>query len=290
VIDLHIHSTASDGWHQPADVVALAARAGLTTIALTDHDTLGGWPEASAAAAASKIRLIAGIEITAVHNGRDIHILAYGVDPDDEPLRVFLARQRELRIERVRQIAHRLADRGAPVDLDAVLASSGARTGKTIGRPAIARALVDAGHVPDMNAAFTTWLGFGRPAFVARTGEAPASVIAVIRRAGGVASLAHPVLLRGDGIIESLAEHGLHAIEAYHSEHLPEDTDRYRIMARRLGLALTGGSDFHGDPAHGTARLGTVTLPADDFAVFDELLQRAARAYPTGAAEGGPGV
>lgn len=290
MIDLHIHSTASDGWHAPDEVVRLAAEAGLTTIAITDHDTLGGWPDASAAATARGVRLISGIEITAVHNGRDIHVLGYGVDPAYAPLLAFLVRQRENRIARVREIARRLADRGMTIDLDAVLASGDARTGKAIGRPTIARALVAAGHVPDTNAAFATWLGFGRPAFVSRAGETPASVIALVRSAGGVASLAHPVLLRGDGLIEPLAESGLAALEAYHSEHLLEDTERYRAMARRLGLALTGGSDFHGDPAHGTTRLGTMTLPADDFAVFDDLLHRSAHAYASGTPERRPHV
>jgi len=279
VIDLHIHSTASDGWHSPGAVVGLAAAAGLTTMALTDHDTLGGWPEASAAAAALGVRLITGVEITAVHNGRDIHILGYGMDPAYEPLLVFLVRQRENRVARVREIARRLAARGVPIDLEALLAASRTRDGSAIGRPIIARALVEAGHVPDINAAFTTWLGFGRPAFVSRAGEPPAAVIALIRRAGGLASLAHPVLLRGDGLIEPLVASGLNALEAYHSEHLPEDTERYRTMARRLNVDVTGGSDFHGDPAHGTARLGTMTLPSGDFEVFDDALQRAARAY-----------
>jgi len=279
VIDLHIHSTASDGWHSPGAVVGLAAAAGLTTMALTDHDTLGGWPEASAAAAALGVRLITGVEITAVHNGRDIHILGYGMDPAYEPLLVFLVRQRENRVARVREIARRLAARGVPIDLEALLAASRTRDGSAIGRPIIARALVEAGHVPDINAAFTTWLGFGRPAFVSRAGETPAAVISLIRRAGGLASLAHPVLLRGDGLIEPLVASGLNALEAYHSEHLPEDTERYRTMARRLNIAVTGGSDFHGDPAHGSARLGTLTLPSEDFEHFDDALQRAARAY-----------
>jgi len=285
VIDLHIHSTASDGWHRPSQVVALAAAAGLTTIALTDHDTLGGWPEASSAAAALGVRLITGVEITAVHNGRDIHILGYGMDPAYEPLLVFLVRQRENRVARVREIARRLAARGVAIDLETGLASINTRDGASIGRPVIARALVDAGHVPDINAAFTNWLGFGRPAFVSRAGESPAAVIALIRRAGGLASLAHPVLLRGDGLIEPLVESGLNALEAHHSEHLPEDTERYLTMARRLNLVVTGGSDFHGDPAHGNARLGAMTLPSEDFERFDDVLRRAARAYASEAKE-----
>lgn len=272
MIDLHLHTTASDGTLPPDVLVARAHRAGLTVISVTDHDTTSGAEAAASAALASGIGFVTGIEITAVEEGRDVHVLGYYVDPADGDLCHFLEAQRADRIRRIREMAARLADLGVPIDV-APLIDRAAEPGRSLGRPALADALIRARHVSDRDEAFDRYLGHGRPAFVPRRGAAAGDVIRVIHSAGGIASLAHPGLVGVDALIPALAAAGLDALEAVHSDHSPEIESHYRALAARLGLAVSGGSDFHGDPPHGTVRLGSVALPAHDFAA---LRQRAA--------------
>jgi 3',5'-nucleoside bisphosphate phosphatase len=274
VIDLHLHTTASDGQCDPATLVRLAWQAGLRTIAVTDHDTTAAIAETRSIAAQHGIVLVTGIEITAVHEHRDLHILGYFLDAESPDLAVFLARQRANRLERVLEIGRRLAALGKPIEVDALLARGRDRPERSVGRPAIAAALIAAGHVPDMRMAFDAWLGEGRPAFVPRNGASPADVIDAIDHAGGIASLAHPVLLRCDEAIPSLVDAGLGAIEAWHSEHAPADVVRYRELAERFNIAVSGGSDFHGDGSGTRATLGAVTLPQE---AFDMLAARSRR-------------
>lgn len=275
MIDLHLHTTASDGRLTPAALVALAARTGLDVISVTDHDTVAGLEEASQAAGDSGIELVTGIEITAVEEGRDVHILGYFFEPSNIELQSLLTAQRAARIQRLREMAARLASLGYPIDVDAIVAASSVDR-RSIGRPALADALVSAGCAVNRRDAFDRLLGADRPAFVARCGPSLAVVCDVIRRAGGVASLAHPVLLGLDDRLPRFAEQGLSALEVRHSEHPPSVEQHYRGRARALGLAMSGGSDFHGDgrtPAaeHG-AVLGQVTLDLED---FDALRARA---------------
>ena len=274
MIDLHTHTTASDGKCSPSELVARAAAAGVTVLAVTDHDTCDACDEARQSCAAAGITFVNGIEITAVREEVDIHVLGYFFDPESPSLRVFLAEQRRRRLERVGRIIAQLAKLGLPLDADAILRPATDHPGKAIGRPAIARALVAGGYVKTSNEAFATWLSRGRPAFVAREGAAPDTVIAQIHDAGGVASLAHPGLLRRDPWIAGLASAGLDALEAYHTNHDEEATGRYRSTADRLGLAVSGGSDYHADESHGAVRPGSVSLPAD---AFDQLRERATR-------------
>jgi hypothetical protein len=271
MIDLHLHSTASDGDFAPRDVVSKAWHAGLRTIAITDHDTVAGVAEAREAGSAIGVEVIAGIEITAVHAARDVHVLGYFVDPADGDLLAFLADQRADRVARVREMARRLGNLGLPIDADALLAPYAGTTDRSVGRPAVARALVAAGHVTSIGAAFDTLIGSGCPAFVPRRGAGPADVVRVIHAAGGVASLAHPGLLQRDDVIPSMVAARLDALEAYHSDHTADDVERYRTLAGRHGLAVSGGSDFHGESRHPRATLGSVTLPAEE---FDRLAAR----------------
>jgi predicted metal-dependent phosphoesterase TrpH len=264
VIDLHLHTTASDGACAPATLVDRAWMAGLRTIAVTDHDTTGGLPEAARAAAARGLRLVTGIEVTSVVAGRDVHLLGYFFDPDHPPLVRFLEAQRADRVNRAREIGRRLAALGKPVDLDPLLGRAEREPGFSVGRPSIAQALVDAGHVIDLTAAFDAWLGDGQPAYVPRAGASPGEVAAIVRAAGGIVSLAHPVLLRDQSAIPAIAGE-LDAIEVYHSEHRAADTARYVAIARGLGLAVSGGSDFHGETRGTRAVLGLVTLPGPEF-------------------------
>ena len=269
MIDLHLHTTASDGLLTPARLVARAADAGLTVISVTDHDTVAGLPEARAAAAARAVRLIDGIEITAVEGTRDVHMLAYFFDPDAPSLVEFLAAQRVDRVRRVEEMVARLKALGAPVDCADLLDTAAREPGRSIGRPQIANALVAAGFAEDRDDAFDRLLGDDCPAYVPRRGATPGDVIDIVGGAGGLVSLAHPGLLRQDAIIPRLAAAGLAAIEVCHSDHDAADERRYRDMAASLGLAVTGGSDFHGDGAHRRAVIGGVTLPPGDLAQLE---------------------
>lgn len=276
MIDLHMHTTASDGRCSPADLVGRLHHAGVRTFAITDHDTLAALPVARVCLP-PELTLIPGIEVTAVFGGRDVHVLGYWVDEADRDFQSFLDQQRQRRVDRVERIAAVLAAAGAAIDVQRLLDEATTRPGASVGRPALARALVAAGHVPSEADAFDVWLGEGRPAYVPRTGVPPGEVIARLHAAGGVASLAHPAVTRRDDQLAAWAADGLDALEAYHSDHIEGDTPRYLDAASTLGLAVTGGSDFHGDDGHPRDRrrqLGGVTLPDER---WQALLEARAR-------------
>lgn len=274
MIDLHTHTTASDGTCSPEELAARAASGGVTVLALTDHDTVAGCAAAAAACSARGIDFITGIEITAVAEGSDVHVLGYLFDAGAEAMQTFLATQRQRRLERGREMLDRLAKHGIRLDAEAILAPGVADASRAVGRPWIARALVAGGYVADKNEAFDRWLSRGRPAFVPRVGPTPREVFARVHDAGGVASLAHPVLVRRDDWIPGFAETGLDALEAFHPDHTAMDTERYLTMAARLGLLVSGGSDYHGDTTHGGRLPGQVSLPREH---FDRLVARVAQ-------------
>ena len=269
MIDLHLHTTASDGLLSPTDLVSRAASCGLRTISVTDHDTCAGLAEAGEAARRLGLRAIPGVEITAIEDGRDAHMLAYFVDTADASFDDFLTSQRSNRIERIREIAGRLDALGCPLDIAALLNTIRERHGRSVGRPQIADALISAGHVRDRDDAFERLLGIGRPAFVARRGPSPEAVISIVAKAGGIVSMAHPGLTALDHLIPRLAAVGLQAIEARHSEHDAATEARYRQLAAHLGLAISGGSDFHGDVGRRATTIGRVTLSADELAALE---------------------
>jgi hypothetical protein len=246
------------------ELVEQAAAAGVTVIAVTDHDTTAGVHDVQAAARARGIEAIAGIEITAVEAGRDIHMLGYFLDPDNTTLADFLIRQRANRIARIETIAGRLAALGMSIDVASVIADAQGRSGKSVGRPQVARAMVAAGHVKDIKEAFDRFLAQDGPVFVPRLGASPEDVVALIHHAGGLASLAHPGRTRIDARISALREAGLDAIEVFHSDHDAGLVERYTEMSRTLDLLVTGGSDFHGDPGHGLTP-GSAGLPMDEW-------------------------
>lgn len=260
-----MHTTASDGRLTPAELVARVAGAGLTVIAVTDHDTVGAVDETTALAAAHGIRVIPGVELTAVDEGRDVHMLAYFIPHQDPGFEAFLARQRERRVERVQAIGERLARAGVPLDVEALLHEARERPGTSVGRPWIARALVRSGHASSVADAFERLLSTGQPGFVPRQGPSPFEVVALVHAIGGIVSFAHPAVTRRDDLIEPLVSEGLDAIEVYHSDQGPDVRARYRALADGLGVAVSGGSDFHGT-GETRASLGRVWLPAADFA------------------------
>jgi predicted metal-dependent phosphoesterase TrpH len=263
-IDLHLHTTASDGRCTPQELVQRAARAGLSVMAVTDHDTTAAIAEVDAEARHHGIHTVAGIEITAVEQGRDLHVLGYLFDPQHQGLASLLVRQRAARVARIERIASRLAAHGVPIDVEPMLEQSRRESGRSIGRPQVARAMIEAGHVASTQEAFDRWLLRGLPGFVAREGPTPEAVIEIIHAAGGIASIAHPGQ-RGRGTrIPALAAAGLDAVEAFHPDHDAALVQEYVDVAHRLQLLLTGGSDFHGDPGHG-CEPGSVTLPAAEW-------------------------
>jgi 3',5'-nucleoside bisphosphate phosphatase len=274
LIDLHTHTTASDGRCRPADLVGRAARAGISVLSVTDHDTTAACREAADACREAGLEFVAGIEITAVLEHADVHVLGYFIRPDAAELQAFLAEQRARRLDRVRQIVVRLGELGVSLDVDAIVRPGIEVDGKTIGRPAIADALVASHRVATRAEAFDRWLARGRPAFVPRSGAPPVEVIEQIHHAGGVASLAHPGLAGHDEWISGFVDEGLDGIEAYHSKHDRAATARYLSIAERLNLAVSGGSDYHADDGHGGQILGSIALPR---AAFDGLRQAHAR-------------
>ena len=277
MIDLHLHTTASDGTDSPAELVAACCAAGLTIVGVADHDTVAAVPDMAQAARDAGIGFVPGIEITAAWQGRDIHILGYFLDHRSPELLALLGAQRADRIRRTRLVAGRLEALGAPIDIEALIVRS---KGRPLLRPHIAQALVDGGHVRDDREAFDRYLGDDKPAFVPRAGATPVEVVALIRRAGGVSSLAHPGITQQDGLIPELAAAGLDALEVYHADHSVEDATRYVALAGRLGLAVTGGSDYHGARSHHAHGFGVISVPDGEFAAF---CRRAGRPVPTSA-------
>jgi predicted metal-dependent phosphoesterase TrpH len=255
-------------------VAELVAR-GITTMAVTDHDTTGAWDEVSRAARLAGVECVPGIEVTAVADGRDVHMLGYFFDRLHPELVTFLETQRLDRKRRVIEIGERLASLGVPVDLESALAAPGSLQGRALGRPIAAAALVTAGHVASIREAFDLYLSEGRPAFIERVGISPAEVVALLGRAGGVTSMAHPGKTQKDHLIPGLIAAGLPAIEVYHPDHDEANTARYRQMADSSNLISTGGSDYHGPGSGRDGALGYIHLPAVDFA---RLAERASRA------------
>jgi predicted metal-dependent phosphoesterase TrpH len=263
LIDLHLHTTASDGRCTPRQLVERAVVGCLSVMAVTDHDTVAGIAEVQEHARAAGIEVVPGIEITAIERGADIHMLAYFVDPANAALATFLEGQRASRLGRIAAIAARLEELGKPGVLGSLLADA-EKSGRSVGRPQIARAMIAAGYVADMREAFDNWLGHHAPAFVSRTGPAPEQVLDAVHRSHGLVSLAHPGRTKIDVRIPDLVAAGLDAIEVYHSDHDASALRRYRDLSRRLDILVTGGSDFHGDPARGISP-GSTTLPAGEW-------------------------
>lgn len=269
-----MHTTASDGRHTPSDLVDRAFAAGIRIMSVTDHDTLAGFAPAVAAATRKGMTVVPGIEITSIHGGKDVHVLAYFVSDETPGLTDLLANQRRLRLERAMEIADRLATLGAPIDADALVAEATAPGGKSLARPQIAQALISAGHVATVAEAFDTYLAEDGPAYVPHRGASPAQVVEIVTRGGGVASIAHPGYRQRDEIIPEIVDAGLTALEVFHSSHDEALTDHYLRLARRYDVCVTGGSDYHGEGTRRSEFFGIVHLPQEH---FDTLLQRTGR-------------
>ncbi|MQS35555.1 PHP domain-containing protein [Streptomyces katsurahamanus] len=282
-IDLHTHSTASDGTDTPAELVREAAAAGLDIVALTDHDTTRGHAEAIAALPEG-LTLVTGAELSCALDGLSLHLLAYLFDPDEPEL----LRERELvrddRVPRARAMVGKLRELGVPIEWDRVARIAG---DGSVGRPHIATALVELGVVPTVSDAFTPqWIADGGRAHVAKHELDPFTAVRLVKAAGGVAVLAHPAAAkRGRTLPESafaeLAGAGLDGIEVDHAEHDALTRERLRALAGDLGLLTTGSSDYHGSRKE--VRLGEYTTDPE---IYGEITRRATGAFPVPGAGG----
>lgn len=250
MIDLHAHTTASDGSLTPTALVRLAAERGLSTIAVTDHDTVSGCAEALAAAPAAGVEVVPGIEISVDYPQGEFHLLGYFVDHEDPSFLAQLHRLQDNRVNRNHQMMAKLQAAGLPITMEDVIAEAG---GGQIGRPHMAKALVRRGVVGSVQEAFDRYLADGAPCHVPKIKLDPEAAIALIHAAGGVAILAHPKYLEFPDLasleraIAAWSAAGLDGIECYYSQHSEAETAAYLAIARRLGLLVSGGSDFHGD-------------------------------------------
>ncbi|MGV8082602.1 MAG: PHP domain-containing protein [Coriobacteriia bacterium] len=272
--DLHTHSTASDGTTTPSTLVELAAQASVDILALADHDTVEGIPEASDAAKRLGIRLIPAVELSTSSGDVDIHILAYFVDATDPRLLTLLQELRESRRQRGELMVTALKEAGYDLDFGDVLAIA---QGGVVGRSHIGRALVAAGEADSVKDAFQRLIGRESPYYRPKATLEPAQLIATLRELGALAVLAHPGVTAVDDLIAPLQEAGLAGIEAYHTDHTAEQTARYLKIAERLGLLVTGGSDFHGTEGGKHAQLGDVPLPEEAIHRFLDAGERLAR-------------
>lgn len=248
MIDLHFHSTFSDGSLTPEELAARAAEAGLTAAALTDHDSCAGVPRFMAAATEAGVASVAGVEISADYQPGTMHMLGYGFDPEDRNLEEHLAWIREGREARNSEILHKLLAMGCHLTWEEVAAKAGE---DVIGRPHFAQVLLDKGYAKDNREVFEKYLGRGCPAYADRRRLSPEDAIKLIRQAGGVAVLAHPFTLKLGKwdlkkLLRRLCDAGLEGIEVYYSEHTKIMQDHYRRLAKDYNLILTGGTDFHG--------------------------------------------
>jgi predicted metal-dependent phosphoesterase TrpH len=247
-IDLHVHSTASDGTQPPAAVVAEAGAAGLDVVALTDHDTTAGWPEASEAALRAGVVLVPGAEISCQVNGVSVHLLSYLHDPADPELAAEMRRTRADRLTRARRMVELIAV-DHPLTWEEV--SARVEPGATVGRPHIADAMVAKGLVADRDEAFATVLHSGSRYHVRHYAPDAEAAVRLVRRAGGVPVMAHPLAARrgrvvSDAVISELADAGLAGLEVDHRDHDPAEREHLRSLAGALGLLTTGASDYHG--------------------------------------------
>ncbi|CAN5610504.1 PHP domain-containing protein [soil metagenome] len=267
--DLHTHSTASDGLDSPASLVNLARERGISVLALTDHDTIGGIAEAISAARESSLRLIPGVEFSIRVRRGETHILGYGIDIADGALTAELERLRASREERGVAILERLDELGIEIPADAL---GGEREDQSPGRPHIARAMIDAGVVSSVDEAFDSHLGFGRPAFVPRRTITAERAIEVIHGAGGLAVLAHPLSVYDlEQALPMLIAAGLDGLEAYYGEYDQRQRESLANLATTFKMLMTGGSDFHGDRETPGRDLGSVQWPG---AALEAILER----------------
>ncbi|HUV31484.1 MAG TPA: PHP domain-containing protein [Acidobacteriota bacterium] len=267
-IDLHLHTSCSDGVHDPEQLLVLVRKADLAAFSLADHDTLDGYRAIRDIVTDSDPELIAGIELSVSVNGEDLHMLGYLLDPDNKVLVSALGEFQERRNQRGRLMVQRLRDMGLDITFEAVERAAGSAV---IGRPHVADAMFELGLVGRYEEAFYRYIGNGRPAYVPKSRLGPRDAVELIHQAGGVAVVAHPIVADMYQYVERLAGLGLDGIELYHYMHKRHHRKQLRALADRFGLLVTGGSDFHGREER-SAGIGSQKVPAE---LLETLKQRA---------------
>ena len=276
-IDLHLHTTASDGAFAPAALVGMAAEAGLDCIAITDHDSTDGVAAAQQTGQALGVRVIAGIEFNTMWHGQSVHILGYFVDREHPELQAVIARQRDGRLYRAQRMVEKLAALKMPLVWEEILADA---DGGAVGRPHIAKAMLAQGYVSDANEAFARYLGHGMPAYVEQPKLTPSEAVMLLHRAGAAAGLAHPYNVEGadqvdlDTLVPELAAAGLDAIETYYTGYGTQQRAEILNLAARFDLIPTGGSDFHGGGILSQAELGAINVPSESLARLEAVTRQ----------------
>ena len=268
MIDLHSHTLHSDGQRTPDELLAEAAGAGVRVLAVTDHDTVSGIADCQRAAAGLGVRLVPGIELSAELHGREVHVLGHLLDPRSPALLELQTLLLDERRERMDRMIARANAQGMKITKAQVVAHSG---GDNLGRPHLARALVESGYAASVKDAFNRYLRDGGALFCDRRKMSAVEAIALVHRAGGTASLAHPGANKvSQQELRGLAEAGLDAVEALHPEHVPSQAEAYLRWAEGLGMLVTAGSDFHGPAVQPDRKLGDRTLSAERFVALEE--------------------
>ncbi len=271
-VDLHTHTAHSDGAYSPSELVAMAARAGVKHLAVTDHDNLGGVAGATLAAAQYNIEIIPGIELSAdMPSGAEVHILGYYLDVNNAELQAELTRLREGREGRGYAMVQKLAALGMPISWERVQELS---AGGSVGRPHVAQAMLERGYIKSSSEAFDKYIGDGGPAYVDRAKLSPAASVALIHRAGGCASFAHPIYTADyTDVLRQLVEIGLDGVEAYYGHYGDEDRAKLLTLADELNIIPTGGSDYHGRPTMNDTPVGGVYVPVASVARLRQLAE-----------------
>jgi predicted metal-dependent phosphoesterase TrpH len=257
-VDLHAHTIFSDGLFTPEELVVEAARLKLTAVAITDHDAVGGIDRAIAAGRQLQLEVVPGAELSCNTNGVDVHVLAYYIDYTQPAALEFFEIVRQKRAERAEKMVGKLNELGVKLSIEQVRALA---QGAAIGRPHVAQALVEAGAVRSIEEAFQRYIGYDGPAYFPKMQLTPKAAMDFIHQYGGVAVVAHPGTYHNDGAVYSAIAAGADGIEVWHPDHTPRSVDRYREMATKNSLLMTGGSDCHGGRKLGKVYLGSVTVP-----------------------------
>jgi predicted metal-dependent phosphoesterase TrpH len=242
LVDFHCHTSESDGTLLPAELGAAMRSRGVEIFAITDHDSLGAFPKLDGSYGTAHV--VTGIELNTTYRDNEVHVLGYGFPLDSPEMRAAIEANRGHRERRAERMIEQLANAGYPLDVASVRAEAG-HADSSLGRPHVARALIRAGYVSDIESAFRTLLTAGKPGYVPSTYMQPQEAVQIVKRCGGVPVLAHPSRLKDEAIIEELVGEGLVGLEVFYPTHDPGQVAHYRALASRYGLVMTGGSDFH---------------------------------------------
>jgi predicted metal-dependent phosphoesterase TrpH len=283
-VDLHLHTSFSDGTYTPEELTLQAQRCGLRGVALTDHDTVEGCPRMAAACQAARIEFVPACELTAEYEGHELHLLGYFIDIQHPALLTEMSKFQEVRQSRVREMVVRLNEMGFGLQAQTVFALANCRSP---GRPHVARALVRERLCGSLDEAFERFLKRGKPAWVPKFKISATDAIALLHQAGGIVVMAHPGLNRTDEIIPALVEAGMDGLECFHSKHSTPITEHYLQMADKYGLLVTGGSDCHGN-SKGKPLIGTIKVPYTHLQTLKDRWQE--KQYPSlsGSIEAAP--